>query len=501
MLCSGDEMARKPVLREKALVELMAELFSAPALRRWLRLEFGSDLVNELPDPATRLDSLSFEAVVVLAQHGRIDASLFDALLDKRPHQAKRIREVARLWSPHSSRPQAPHVAGRGARSGYADENPAELSVQAVSTTTEPSHPAEHGSLTLAELLARGVPFTEPVVLRFGRNLAEAIAAAHEGGRRGGCLDPARITIGVLEPAPTPQLPPPGGPPPSLAYVPPEFFTGAPLTAAADLYTAGQIMWEAIMACPAFTGDEEAIRNGKSALELGLDLLQSQLPVSLELEQLVYFCTHPDVQSRPTLKAFLRQIRSAEYRVASPAVLAPVNLSFDGAVIAGDPYGWFNSLAYVLGVSPRYAIRVEQRRDGPGTCVHIGRTGSNASEFGSLMQRIPAKHLCGLNVRYEGLLRSSSLTKWAGLWLRADNKQGRTLFFDNMADRPITGTTSWARYAIETTIPEGTEWLNYGVLLSGDGTVWADDMGLGVRVGDSAWIPLSLDPSAQSIGV
>lgn len=48
-------------------------------------------------------------------------------------------------------------------------------------------------------------------------------------------------------------------------------------------------------------------------------------------------------------------------------------------------------------------------------------------------------------------------------------------------DRPhpaLRGTTPWTRYAIAFDIPAGAEWLNYGLLLSGRGTLRAADIQL-----------------------
>jgi hypothetical protein len=45
-----------------------------------------------------------------------------------------------------------------------------------------------------------------------------------------------------------------------------------------------------------------------------------------------------------------------------------------------------------------------------------------------------------------------------------------------MADRPIQGTTPWKTYSQETEVPKEAKWLNYGFLLSGNGTLWAADV-------------------------
>jgi hypothetical protein len=160
------------------------------------------------------------------------------------------------------------------------------------------------------------------------------------------------------------------------------------------------------------------------------------------------------------------------------AVDRPTNLSFDGPAPDGIPVGWFNSFGHVTGVSTEYAIRIARRSKdhAAGTCAVLERTGAGDGEFGSLMQRCPARRLAGKTVRIEGELRTENVTGWAGLWVRADADDLPTLFFDNMSGRPVLGTTGWTRYFIDALTPSSTDWLNYGILLAGTGTLYADNI-------------------------
>ena len=83
------------------------------------------------------------------------------------------------------------------------------------------------------------------------------------------------------------------------------------------------------------------------------------------------------------------------------------------------------------------------------------------------MQRCPATYLAGQLIRFQGEIRAEAVSQWAGLWLRADGEIVPNLLFDNMAHRPIVGTTDWATYHIEAQLPAETAWLNYGIVLSG----------------------------------
>jgi hypothetical protein len=164
-----------------------------------------------------------------------------------------------------------------------------------------------------------------------------------------------------------------------------------------------------------------------------------------------------------------------EPAITPPVVAQPTNLSFDGPVIQGLPWGWFNSLGFVDYVSTAYEISVLQCPGGKGgMCLRFQHPEARPDEFGSLMQRCPAPQLAAATIRFEGEVRTRNVRQWAGLWLRADGHRRFNLFHYNMSDRPIRGTTDWTTYTIDTQLPRETTWLNYGLVLAGRGTVWVD---------------------------
>lgn len=162
-----------------------------------------------------------------------------------------------------------------------------------------------------------------------------------------------------------------------------------------------------------------------------------------------------------------------------PAVDRPYNMSFDTPTVGRQPPGWFNGDGIVDKVSTAYEIRVIPRPDGGnGTCVLFQNPSATKDEFGTVMQRFPALYLAGKTIRLEGEVKTKSVKQWAGLWLRADDDDDHTLFIDNMENRPIRGTTAWTKYTIDVELPRETVWLNYGILLLGPGTMWADNFRL-----------------------
>jgi hypothetical protein len=97
--------------------------------------------------------------------------------------------------------------------------------------------------------------------------------------------------------------------------------------------------------------------------------------------------------------------------------------------------------------------------------------------FGTLMQNsLPDKYL-GKRVRMTGYIKSKNVDGWAGLWFRVDgDRTSKSLSFDNMSNRPVSGTTDWKKYEIVLDVPAGATNLAYGALLDGKGQIWFDNI-------------------------
>jgi hypothetical protein len=57
------------------------------------------------------------------------------------------------------------------------------------------------------------------------------------------------------------------------------------------------------------------------------------------------------------------------------------------------------------------------------------------------------------------------------LWVRVDGTD-QTMSFDNMQNRPITGTTAWRRYSVVLDVPPNSETINFGILFFRTGRIW-----------------------------
>ena len=91
----------------------------------------------------------------------------------------------------------------------------------------------------------------------------------------------------------------------------------------------------------------------------------------------------------------------------------------------------------------------------------------------TMMQGFQADDYKGKRIKMSCFLKTEQVTK-CGAWLRIDNFSGDTIQFDNMDNRSIQGTTDWNHYSIILDVPEESVSIHFGVLLIGEGKVWAD---------------------------
>jgi hypothetical protein len=97
--------------------------------------------------------------------------------------------------------------------------------------------------------------------------------------------------------------------------------------------------------------------------------------------------------------------------------------------------------------------------------------------FGTFMQTFSAEHFSGERVRFSGALQCEGVENRVGLWMRVDapGPERRMLAFDNMAGRPVSGTTDWERYEVVLDVPDEAQAIALGVLLVGKGRAWMSD--------------------------
>ena len=159
---------------------------------------------------------------------------------------------------------------------------------------------------------------------------------------------------------------------------------------------------------------------------------------------------HTVVRAAAALAALALAIEGAAAQ--APAPLA--NAGFEEGAPGALPPGWGGpAAASTPGGNPASAYRALVDADNPSegrASARLERSGAGGSSpFGALSQAVDAMPYRGRRVRLTAAVRAGAAqTAQVGLWLRVDREGGRLGFFDNMNDRPITGT-QWAEYTIE----------------------------------------------------
>jgi erythromycin esterase len=142
-----------------------------------------------------------------------------------------------------------------------------------------------------------------------------------------------------------------------------------------------------------------------------------------------------------------------------------LNLDFEAADVPEIWYAGGEGYVAVIDRDEKHAgersLRIEFREQG---------------NFGVATNQFPVDAARGQRLRLSGFLRTKDITTgWAGLWMRVDGSDG-VLAFDNMQQRGITGTTGWTRYEVVLDVPDDATNINFGALLTGNGTAWVDSL-------------------------
>jgi hypothetical protein len=136
------------------------------------------------------------------------------------------------------------------------------------------------------------------------------------------------------------------------------------------------------------------------------------------------------------------------------------------------PTGWF-----MAGSKPgNYDAGVDRALVNNGQpSAFLRSTVSNTEGFGTLMQSISATDYVGKRIRLRAWVKSQDVADWAGVWMRVDKEQ-TVVAFDNMQNRSIKGTQSWSMYDVVLDVPQDATGISFGVLLTGTGEVWINDL-------------------------
>lgn len=141
---------------------------------------------------------------------------------------------------------------------------------------------------------------------------------------------------------------------------------------------------------------------------------------------------------------------------------------------AEPPKGWF-----LAGSDPKsYQASTDEAVTREGRRSARLESIADSKGFGTLMQSFAAADYRGKRLRFAAWVKASGVKGWAGLWMRVDGADNKTLAFDNMVRRSIKGTRDWTRYEVVLDVAEAAEGVYFGILVDGAGKVWLSDVKL-----------------------
>ena len=141
------------------------------------------------------------------------------------------------------------------------------------------------------------------------------------------------------------------------------------------------------------------------------------------------------------------------------------------AAAAQVPKGWI-----VAGSAPKdYDFGVDEALAASGHKSAFIKAKPTATDkgFGTLMQMVEADDYRGGRWKLSARMRTQDASR-AQVWMRIDGPDGKMNAFDNMDDRPVTGSSEWKTYEIVLDVPSDSVNLAFGFFLLGSGEVWAD---------------------------
>ena len=141
----------------------------------------------------------------------------------------------------------------------------------------------------------------------------------------------------------------------------------------------------------------------------------------------------------------------------------------------GLPEGWFLwGMNYVYTrdslqkTDNKYSMRIEPAAD------------RKSKDFGCLATSIPV-NFQGKTISVKAKMKLENVSGGSvGLLLRVDDKNNKSISFDNMLQNNIAGTVDWKEYSVELPIVEGARTIYLGPIISGTGKLWVSDIKIDV---------------------
>lgn len=128
----------------------------------------------------------------------------------------------------------------------------------------------------------------------------------------------------------------------------------------------------------------------------------------------------------------------------------------------------------------RYRLRLDRdvARSGEASLRLEARGNRRTREWAVAVQMLDASVFRGKKVRLSGWLRTDDAGS-GHLWMRIDGiieGEAALIAVDNMEKRFLEGTRDWTAREVVLEVPPESVTILFGVMITGDGAVWADDL-------------------------
>ena len=123
----------------------------------------------------------------------------------------------------------------------------------------------------------------------------------------------------------------------------------------------------------------------------------------------------------------------------------------------------------------KFLAGVDTSAAGHGAKFLRNKTG-DPKAWAALDQYVQAQRYIGQRVRFSARVRTQDVSDWAGLWMRVDTRDGKTLAFYNSENKPIKGTTNWQERSVVLDVPADAGVIVFGVIGQGTGQVWMEPL-------------------------
>jgi hypothetical protein len=161
-------------------------------------------------------------------------------------------------------------------------------------------------------------------------------------------------------------------------------------------------------------------------------------------------------------------LASASAQSQDQAPLAAI-LTFETTQAGGVLTGWATS-------PPNSAVADDTIVRTGYWSARLERTATSPDEFSGLSKNIPLD-VAGKTIVLRGFLRTDNVTGFVSLWIRQDGSSPN-LAFATTQGRGVKGTNDWHEHTVTLPLHADARQLVFGVLISGSGKAWVDDLAL-----------------------